>query len=113
MSYEIYRLIHLGGLMLLFFGLGAAVFSSQEKPRGGMALHGIGVLMMLVAGFGMLAKRGYSATEGWVLAKIGVWVVLAILPVLVRKKKLPATIGLLLAVGAGVGAAYLAVNKPF
>ena len=113
MSYEIYKLIHLGGLMLLFLGLGAATMTGGEKPKG-MMMHGIGILLMLVGGFGMLARLEMKFPwEGYIFGKVGIWVVLAILPILVRKKKLPAFVALLVALALGVGAAYLAIKKPF
>ncbi len=113
MSYEIYKLIHLGGLMLLFLGLGAATLSGGEKPKG-MALHGIGVLVMLVGGFGMLARLKMEFPwDGYIFAKVGIWLVMAILPLLIRKKALSPFVALLFAVALGVGAAYLAIMKPF
>jgi|GEM_PF-1170874 len=106
-----YKVIHLAGVMLLFLGLGISL-SPGGNRKIGSALHGTALIVLIVAGFGMVAKlkTGFS---GWVIAKLVVWTLFAILPVLVKRKVLPAPAAWGLAVILGVAAAYLGIYKSF
>ena len=77
-----------------------------------MLMHGLGLLVMLVAGFGMQAK-GNVGFPGWLWAKIGIWVLLAVLPVLVRRAVLGPTSALFVAAVLASTAAYLVLMRPF
>jgi hypothetical protein len=50
---------------------------------------------------------------GWVLAKVGIWVVLWALPVVVNRGKLAPKAAVLVGLALGLGSAYLAIFKPF
>jgi hypothetical protein len=41
-----------------------------------MITHGVGLLLLVVAGFGMLAKLGIYSPPGWVIGKIVIWLAL-------------------------------------
>jgi hypothetical protein len=116
MTPETYRLLHVVGVLLLFLGLGGALAAAGQG--GGKApvlftvLHGIGLLVMLVAGIGVLHKS-QMGWPNWALAKIACWVLLGALPILVRRGVLPRTVAILLVVGIGAMAAWLAQTKPF
>ena len=114
MTPEIYRVIHVTCALLLYLSLGAVVFGPKdEKPsKLAMALHGVALLLMVVAGVGAVHKGGLE-WGGWLYAKVGCWVFLGALPVLVRKGTVPRFFGLLLALGVGGAAAWLAITKPF
>ncbi len=124
MSYEIYKIMHLAGVMLLFGGLGglAAVGALQPEANKAkpmrtlfMIFHGIGLLLMLVGGFGILArlKIGADAWGGWVYIKMVLW--LGFGAAIVPLKRMPtlARVWLLLFVALGAVAAWLGVTKPF
>ena len=117
MSPDVYRLLHVVGVLLLFVGLGgvfAAGGKGNEKPSGlFLALHGVGLLVMLVAGIGTVHKDPAVDWGNWLYAKIGCWVLLAAMPILVRKGVLPRFAGLLLALALGAAAVWLAQQKPF
>ena len=118
MSPLAYQFLHLAGLMLLFVSVGAFLAGPQSSARkfAGM-LHGVGLLLLLVAGFGLMAKKfGVSNPmqfPGWVWAKAVVWLVLGALPAVVNRGKLSAKVGVQLALLLGLVAAYLATFKPF
>jgi hypothetical protein len=113
MPVETYRLLHVAGVMMLFLGIGGILASEPGKgSKVFSALHGIGLLVMLVAGIGVVHKQPYE-WHPWVIAKIACWVVLGALPVLVRRGVLPRIGALLLALAVGVTAAWLALSKPF
>jgi uncharacterized membrane protein SirB2 len=119
MDYNTYKILHVVGLVLLMLGLGAILGAGREAAKarrfGGM-LHGLGLLVMVVAGFGMMARleiMGVSTWPMWLIAKMAIWVVVAILPVLVKKQIVPGAIGWLLAAALAATAAWLALTKPF
>jgi hypothetical protein len=115
MSIETYRIIHIAGLVLVSMGLGGVLLrpSTDTKPHKRAAIcHGIGLLAMLVAGFGLLAKRAYEwPWPNFIFIKIGIWLLLGAMPVLVKRGVIPIGLGWLVAVLAGLSAVYLGVHK--
>jgi len=118
MSPAFYHVAHIVGVMFVFAGFGA-LLSAGEKRGGAMALHGIGLLILLVAGFGMIAKNHpaaptvYSYTAPWVITKAVIWLVLGALPVLAKKRVLPGGAVVAIALILGATAAYLGYFKGF
>lgn len=113
MSPELYKLLHVVGVLMLFVGLGGMFASDAGKaPKLFAALHGIGLLVMLVAGIGFAHKSGIG-WPNWLIAKIACWVLMGALPVLVKKGIVPRVGGVLLALAIGATAAWLAQAKPF
>lgn len=122
MSYEFYKVLHILGLALVFAALGGQAFhvlnggdkDSAAPARAWLgASHGVGLLIVLVAGFGMHAKLGLNGFPGWFLAKIALWLVLGAW--IVVPWKLPGAVKALwvaLPIVAGIGT-WLAVVKPF
>lgn len=116
MSVFFYDFLHVVGVMFLFAGFGA-LLSAENRSRA-MMLHGIGLVILLVAGFGILAKNHpaapavYSYTAPWVLAKLVIWLILGALPVLAKKRVLPVGGVITLAIVLGSAAAYLCFFKP-
>lgn len=94
MSYEIYKILHLLGLSLVVLSLGGVLLfvinggtkESNVFRRGLMMTHGVGLLLLLVAGFGMLAKRGIYSVPGWVGVKLVIWLALGGFVTLAYKK---------------------------
>ena len=119
MSYEFYKIAHILGLILLFQALGASVILGDAVKgapwqRAVNIGHGLGTLLMLVAGFGLLARLGLTAGfPGWIWAKLAIWVLLAAAPFVARR--LPSGARMLWGATIGLGflAAFLAVAKPF
>ena len=81
MTPEFYRVIHVTCALLLYLSLGAVVFGPRdEKPsKLAMMLHGIALLLMVVAGVGIWHKDGNVEWGNWLSAKIGCWVFLGAL----------------------------------
>ena len=120
-DYQIYKIIHLGGLALLLLGLGGLLFAfatNKDIPAKlrslGFAIHGIGLFLMLLGGFGMAARlQLMSQFPGWLYAKVAVWLIMGGMVALVKRKSqhAPALVfGITFLVGT---AAYLAIYKPF
>lgn len=117
MSVEFYRLVHLSGLILTFAGLAGSwgVYASGGKPKGSIRAwvgvgHGLGLTLLLISGFGMLAKLGYLANLPlWAIGKVVIWISLGGAIALLKRRlpwALPACVLL------GIAAAYLCVYKP-
>ncbi len=76
------------------------------------SVFGLGMLLALAGGFGQAARLGLSSTgvfPGWLWAKVGIWVIVAILSILpYRIPALAKPVYLLVPVLSGL-AAYLAI----
>ncbi|MBZ5709012.1 hypothetical protein [Nannocystis pusilla] len=94
MSYELFLILHIVGIVLLFMGLGGLAFhgiaggTRETNPARGLVAgtHGIGTLLIVIAGFGMLGVKYGGAMPGWVHPKLLVWICLAAAPALVARK---------------------------
>ena len=121
-SHSFYNVVHIVGLILLLAGLGGIATMSrvpQRDPairRVHLAFHGLGTFLILLGGFGMLARLGIvhgTAWPAWVWAKVGIWAVLgagAFLPFRFPRTALPIMV---LSPVLGGLAAYMAIYKPF
>jgi uncharacterized membrane protein SirB2 len=93
MSTLTYKVLHLVGALALFLSLGGLVAlklapsgSSQAATRLFRAMHGVALLLLLVAGFGLMARlQILSAWPAWIWVKLGVWVALGGLVALLRR----------------------------
>lgn len=119
MPYEFYRLIHLIGIFGTFTALGGLIIGSTlgwgdtGLRKGLVAIHGAAMLLLLVAGFGMLAKLDASwPLPGWIWGKLVLWVVLGGLVVPMRRMPQP-KLWLVVVPLLGLGTAWLALYKPF
>lgn len=119
MSYEFYKTLHLLGLALVLMSLGGILVhvmnggtkESNSFRKSAMMAHGIGLLLLLVAGFGMLAKLGIHGVPAWVGGKLVIWLALGAFVGLAYKKNLAKKIWLGLP-ALVVVAAILAQLKP-
>lgn len=123
MPYEVYKVIHLLGIFLLLISLsGMAVFAinggakKDNVWRVRLAIsHGVGLFLVLLGGFGMLARLGITAFPwpGWVYGKFAFWLVFGGLIALATKNpKLGKIVYFLLPILA-ILTASLAIYKPF
>lgn len=123
-SYETYKVVHLLGVLLLFFSLGGvALHALNGGTRQGnvgrklvAALHGAGTLVILVGGFGMLARLEIMhglALPGWIWAKVTIWLILGGLVYLPYRKPQFARPAFVAVPLLGALAAYFAIYKPF
>ena len=126
MSFEFYRVVHIFGIVLLFTTLGGlAMFSlltrganadeaevATTRKRIAM-LHGIAMLVILVAGFGLMAKSGLMKTwPTWIFGKLAIFVTLGAALAFVRKTGAMGRTWLVVLPLLGLCAALLAVYKP-
>lgn len=121
MSLEFYKLFHFFGLAMILMSLGGNIVHAlgggtrEDHPARRMVMmgHGIGLLIMLVSGFGMLAKLGIGMPPGWALAKLVIWLLLgSLISVTLRKANLGRPLWAMIP-ALVVLAGWLATNKPF
>ena len=92
MSPAFYNILHFIGILMLFLGYGALLGRSlagsddARVKKLGSITSGVGLVLMLVAGFGLIAKIGYSYTSPWLLVKFVVWLALGGLVALINRK---------------------------
>ncbi len=85
--YEVYKVIHLFFLMVLFTGFTLQFWGVAEKKL--KILTGIATLLVLVSGMGLLARIGISHGEPWpmwVRLKVLVWLVVGVGAAVVVKR---------------------------
>lgn len=125
MTYATYKIVHLAGLMLLFMSLGGLAVlgalgadKAASKPMRAVlsVFHGVGLLVLAVAGFGLLARLNMGAPDTWgvwVYIKLVLWLVFG--AAVVPFKRMPglARVWLIVFAALGTVAAWLAIAKPF
>jgi hypothetical protein len=120
LSYEIYKLVHLFGIIMLFMSVGGVMLyalnggtkADNTWRKTAAITHGIGLVFVLVAGFGMLARRNIG-WEGWVFVKLFIWIVLGGITGLIYKLGSRGQWLWYIVILLGVIAAYMAIFKPF
>ncbi len=115
MSLLAYKVLHLVGGFLLFAALGYLALRPADKAIKLPSIsHGIALLLLLVSGFGMLAKLGIMGLSWplWIWLKLVIWLLLGAALVLVRRLPRHAALWWWLFPLLGGAAAYLALYKP-
>lgn len=122
MSYEFYKVLHIVGLFMVMTSVGAHLlngFMGGEKKFAGKKfvgiLHGAGLLVTFVAGFGLMARLGMmgSGWPVWIYFKLGIWICFGMIIILPRKfPNATPYIWLSVLFLGGLGA-FLARFKPF
>ena len=91
---RVYIFLHLFGVLLLFGSLGGLALhvmnggdrESNTQRKLIMMSHGISLIIILVAGVGMIHRSSaFTFAEGWVHAKLGIWVVLGAAPAIIYR----------------------------
>ena len=94
MPYVVYKAVHYLGIFSLVVILGAALAAPRGDSEAGSRrrrgiLHGTALFVVLLGGFGMLARLGVDHAgllPGWVWVKLGLWTVLGAVPFVVRRR---------------------------
>lgn len=116
LPYEFYKVMHVVGVMLLLLSLGGYLTLSMSSSTTGKKLasitHGIAVFVILVGGFGLLARLGYTGQwPMWVWLKLIIWGILAAVIIFIKKfPRFSTFIWVLIPTLSGL-AAFLAVYK--
>jgi hypothetical protein len=122
MDILVYKTVHLLGIMMLFLSLGGVFvhtfnggLKSENRWRGVLSItHGVGLVLILLGGFGMLARLNMDwPWPGWVFAKVVLWLVFGAATAAIQRLGRAGSwlwYGLLV---LGLVAAVLALYKPF
>ncbi len=124
LPYAFYKLVHILGIALALVSLGGfAVHAlhggakSDNRARTLLiAMHGVGAFLILLGGFGLLARLNFPHGEpfpGWLWVKLIVWLAVAAIVMLPYRKPNAARPMLLALPLLAVTAALMAVYKPF
>lgn len=120
MDYQVYRYLHVAGIFALYLALGGLFLhalnggtkETNANRKSVAIMHGVAMFIVLLGGFGMLARIGMSTSEPWVLMKVGVWLVMGgMIAVPYRLPALARPLWLMLPL-VGVLAAWIAFAKP-
>ena len=82
---QVYHVLHLLGIMMIFVGYGGLTarvmldVDDRRLRRLGAITSGLGLFLVLLGGFGLLARLYDGQFLGWINVKIGVWVLLGAL----------------------------------
>lgn len=123
LPYAFYKIVHVLGIALVLVALGGlaghalngGAKAENQVRRLLIAMHGAGALLVLVGGFGLLARINFAHGTGfplWLWVKLGVWALIAALvmvPYRAPRMARPLIIALPL---LAMTAAIMAVYKP-
>ena len=119
MPYEFYKVMHLFGIILIFFGLGAlghhAFMAGPKKFPSRKILfitHGVGMLLALVGGFGLMARLGIKEWPMWIILKLVIWLALGMAGSWMLKRQKIAMLNWILVPLLALLAIYLVNYKP-
>ena len=122
MSYIFYKSLHFSGLFLMVLSLGAV---ACHQLQGGtketfknrkffMKFHGLGLVISFVAGFGLMARAGYSfGSAQWLWIKILCWLIVGMYPVFFYRAKGGSKLPILGLLAVLLGAILTVEYKPF
>jgi uncharacterized membrane protein len=123
MSHSIYLILHLIGLAMTVQAVGMAIVSASRSAANGAdssakrsiaMFHGIGLFLLILGGFGMLARLAIPFPfPGWVWVKLLVWLTFGASTVMIRKRPETSAMWMVLAVVLVAIAAIMGVTKPF
>ena len=88
MDPAILKFVHYVGIFFLLAGLGGLIFGSKDKIKLATMSHGIGLLLLLLGGFGMqgMLKMGFPV---WLTVKVIIWLVLGGIIVAAKRELIP------------------------
>ena len=120
MPYTLYKLIHVASILFLFTTAGGVALyvanggtkENNIARKWVAAIHGLTLVLILVSGFGLVARLG-TGFQTWVWVKFALWFVIgsfALLPL--RKTHLGYRFFFLIPL-LGAVAAFFAIYKPF
>jgi hypothetical protein len=120
--YPVYKLVHLLGIFVLLTTLAVPLMhfvrggtrADFPRRRTLAIVHGVASFLILLGGFGMLARLGIvqGGLPGWILLKLGIWLVLSTALAVALRTSVTARSVLLAAPLLALAAAAIAIYKP-
>jgi len=123
LPYSFYKLVHVLGIALTLVALGGmtvhalngAAKAENAARKLLIGMHGFGVFLILLGGFGLLARIGFAHGSGfplWLWVKLGLWTVFAVVAALPYRRPQSGKALLLVLPLLAMAAAAMAVYKP-
>jgi hypothetical protein len=122
-SLNLYKLVHVLGILLVFSSFGGLVLHAMnggtKATNAGRRLvtigYGVGLFLILLGGFGMLARLGivHGGLPGWIWFKLAVWLAVGGLFALPYRKADASRLLWFLGPALGLLAAWAGLYKPF
>lgn len=106
----IYKILHITGIAAIAIGAGGMLASGSHRKAFGI-WQGVGLLIMLITGFGMLAKAKLGFPS-FAVVKTILWLVVGMMPVIARKAKLSAHGTIIVSLVLVGVLAWLGLTKP-
>lgn len=103
---------------MMFLSLGAAIARARFAPEDKQLkkwisiTHGVSMLVILVAGFGLLAKLGLSL-PAWAIVKLIIWLIFGGWIAVINRKAEATSLHWSVLGILGILATYIALYKPF
>lgn len=119
MPHWIYLILHVVSAFAIFLSYGLLIARAHLAPdntglrKFGTIVSGIALVLLLVSGFGLVAKMQYGYVEGWLLVKYLCWLALGALPVLINRQPAKWKLWTGLSLGIGLLAATLGAGHLF
>ncbi|HSG30913.1 MAG TPA: hypothetical protein VLB82_05140 [Thermodesulfobacteriota bacterium] len=118
-SYETYKVLHVAAVFFLLFSLSTyliVINSNIEKfKKLAGIMHGISMFIVLLGGFGLLARLGIihgMDWPPWVWGKLVIWVIMGGMTFFIKKLQPQAAILWFTVPILAIIAVYFAVYKP-
>jgi uncharacterized membrane protein SirB2 len=123
LPYSFYKIVHILGIALTLVALGGMTVhalnglakADNAARKLLIAMHGIGVFLILLGGFGLLARIGFAHGGGfplWLWVKLGLWTAFAVVAALPYRRPGAGKALLLTLPVLAAAAAAMAVYKP-
>jgi hypothetical protein len=110
MDYTTYKIIHLVGIAALAIGVGGMMAAGGDRKIFSI-LQGVALLVMLVSGFGLLAKL-HLGFPHFAMVNTVLWVVIGFLPIIFRRLHVSIVSGIAIFLTLVGIMAWLGVVKP-
>ena len=122
-SLNLYKLVHILGILLVFSSFGGLVLHAMnggtKATNAGRRIvtngYGVGLFLILLGGFGMLARLGIvqGGLPGWIWLKLAVWIAVGGLFALPSRRPDASRLLWILGPALGLLAAWAGLYKPF
>jgi ABC-type transport system involved in cytochrome c biogenesis permease subunit len=111
-SVPTYLILHLAAIFVLLGYTFYAFAAPAETRRRVMTVTGIAALVILVTGFGMLARE-HLGFPGWAVVKVVCWLGLGAMAGLAYRRRAQARAFMLLTLALAIVAAAMVLYRPF
>ena len=105
-----YRIIHIIGVAAVALAIGGMTAGGNNR-RTFAIWQGIGLLVILVSGFGLLAKLKLGFPH-FAIVKVVLWLLIGMLPMLFRRLNLSASMAVVISLALIGAAAWLGMTLP-